>query len=171
MACHQLSHCLRTLFHLGSKNIWVALSPSGNFTSSRFRKLHPICSLSTSPLNRGYCRAVSSANNVESEQVLHRNVPFDFPHTQIKSPNLDTSNGRVMLIDGTSIIYRAYYRLLAKLHHGHLSHADGNGDWVLTIFTALSLIIDVLEFLPSHVVGDQRSYWECINCIACTPIV
>nr|XP_009803198.1 PREDICTED: uncharacterized protein LOC104248402 isoform X3 [Nicotiana sylvestris] len=57
-----------------------------------------------------------------------------------------------MLIDGTSIIYRAYYRLLAKLHHGHLSHADGNGDWVLTIFTALSLIIDVLEFLPSHVV-------------------
>lgn len=152
MACHQLSHCLRTLFHLGSKNIWVAQSPSGNFSTSRFRKLHPICSLSTSPLNRGYCRAVSSANNVESEQVLHRNVLFDFPHTQIKSPNLDPSNGRVMLIDGTSIIYRAYYRLLAKLHHGHLSHADGNGDWVLTIFTALSLIIDVLEFLPSHVV-------------------
>ncbi|KAH9783226.1 DNA-directed DNA polymerase [Citrus sinensis] len=61
------------------------------------------------------------------------------------------SNGRVMLIDGTSIIYRAYYKILAKLHHGHLSHADGNGDWVLTIFSALSLIIDVLEFIPSHV--------------------
>ncbi|XP_070033473.1 uncharacterized protein [Nicotiana tomentosiformis] len=152
MACHQLSHCLRTLFHLGSKKIWFAQLPSGNFSSSRFRKLHPICSLSTSPLNRGYCRAVSSANNVETEQLLRRNVLFDFPHTQIKSPNLDPSNGRVMLIDGTSIIYRAYYRLLAKLHHGHLSHADGNGDWVLTIFTALSLIIDVLEFLPSHVV-------------------
>ncbi|CAH9101443.1 unnamed protein product [Cuscuta europaea] len=57
-----------------------------------------------------------------------------------------------MLIDGTSVIYRAYYRLLAKLHHGHLPNADGNGDWVLTIFTALSLIIDVLEFVPSHVV-------------------
>nr|KJB29925.1 hypothetical protein B456_005G123800 [Gossypium raimondii] len=56
-----------------------------------------------------------------------------------------------MLIDGTSVIYRAYYKLLAKLHHGYLSHADGNGDWVLTIFTALSLIIDVLEFVPSHV--------------------
>ncbi|XP_027087925.1 uncharacterized protein [Coffea arabica] len=65
--------------------------------------------------------------------------------------NVDSSKGRVMLIDGTSVIYRAYYRLLAKLHHGHLSHADGNGDWVLTIFTALSLIIDVLEFVPSHV--------------------
>ncbi|XP_044473905.1 flap endonuclease Xni isoform X3 [Mangifera indica] len=56
-----------------------------------------------------------------------------------------------MFIDGTSVIYRAYYKLLAKLHHGHLSHADGNGDWVLTIFSALSLIIDVLEFIPSHV--------------------
>lgn len=85
--------------------------------------------------------------------------------------------------------------LIAKLHHGHLSHADGNGDWVLTIFSALSLVssnflnistfrcydillyyyflimdtwfpasasfplfcalfqmLDVLEFVPSHVV-------------------
>ncbi|KAF5185071.1 Dna polymerase i [Thalictrum thalictroides] len=65
------------------------------------------------------------------------------------SPN--ASNGRVMLIDGTSIMYRAYYKLLAKLHHGHLTNADGNGDWVLTIFSALSLIFDVLEFVPSHV--------------------
>ncbi|KAH9783227.1 DNA-directed DNA polymerase [Citrus sinensis] len=68
------------------------------------------------------------------------------------------SNGRVMLIDGTSIIYRAYYKILAKLHHGHLSHADGNGDWVLTIFSALSLIIDVLEFIPSHVALDYCSF-------------
>ncbi|OMP07217.1 hypothetical protein COLO4_07535 [Corchorus olitorius] len=65
--------------------------------------------------------------------------------------NDNSSNGRVMLIDGTSIIYRAYYKLLAQLHHGYLANADGNGDWVLTIFTALSLIIDVLEFVPSHV--------------------
>ncbi|GMN36220.1 hypothetical protein TIFTF001_005838 [Ficus carica] len=66
--------------------------------------------------------------------------------------NENPSGGRLMLIDGTSIIYRAYYKLLvAKLHHGYLSHADGNGDWVLTVFTALSLIIDVLEFVPSHV--------------------
>ncbi|XP_009115907.1 flap endonuclease Xni isoform X2 [Brassica rapa] len=62
-----------------------------------------------------------------------------------------SSNGRVMLIDGTSIIYRAYYKILARLNHGHLTHADGNADWVLTIFSALSLIIDVLKFLPSHV--------------------
>ncbi|KAL8141821.1 hypothetical protein V2J09_014853 [Rumex salicifolius] len=67
------------------------------------------------------------------------------------SPSSKLSDDRLMLIDGTSVIYRAYYKLLAKLQHGYLTHADGNGDWVLTIFTALSLIIDVLEFIPSHV--------------------
>ncbi|KAK6118636.1 hypothetical protein DH2020_047628 [Rehmannia glutinosa] len=60
-------------------------------------------------------------------------------------------NNRPVLIDVAIVIIKAYYKLLAKLHHGHLSHADGNGDWVLTIFSALSLIIDVLEFIPSHV--------------------
>ncbi|GMP55129.1 hypothetical protein CsSME_00020042 [Camellia sinensis var. sinensis] len=85
------------------------------------------------------------------EEPLCQNEVSDSFKGVEKSANLDSSNGRVMLIDGTSIIYRAYYKLLAKLHHGHLSHADGNGDWVLTISTALSLIIDVLEFIPSHV--------------------
>ncbi|XP_060208647.1 uncharacterized protein LOC132636020 isoform X2 [Lycium barbarum] len=140
MACHQVSHyqiqsLWRTLFHLGS-NIRVLQSHGSSF---HLRKLHPICSLSTSLVNRGYCRAIS-ANNIETER---RDVLFH------RSATIDPS--RLMLVDGTSIIYRAYYRLLAKLHHGHLSHADGNGDWVLTIFTALSLIIDVLEFLPSHI--------------------
>ncbi|WMV19452.1 hypothetical protein MTR67_012837 [Solanum verrucosum] len=180
MACHQLLHCQiqslwRTVFHLGSK-----------LRSSHFRRLHPIYPLSTS-LDKGYCRVSQPiyAKNIDTDQVLRRDGLFDSPHTEIRSTNIDPSNGKLMLIDGTSIIYRAYYRLLestyshpsgwpsglglglpcwrsqvrnplpakarAKLHHGHLSHADGNGDWVLTIFTALSLIIDVLEFLPSHI--------------------
>uniref|UniRef100_A0A453IKX1 Uncharacterized protein n=1 Tax=Aegilops tauschii subsp. strangulata TaxID=200361 RepID=A0A453IKX1_AEGTS len=29
---------------------------------------------------------------------------------------------------------------VAQLQHGQLEHADGNGDWVLTIFKALSLL-------------------------------
>ncbi|KAG0455634.1 hypothetical protein HPP92_024926 [Vanilla planifolia] len=55
-----------------------------------------------------------------------------------------------MLVDGTAVMYRSYYKLLARLRHGQLEHADGNGDWVLTIFTALSMLLDVLEFAPSH---------------------
>ncbi|KAG6528536.1 hypothetical protein ZIOFF_010711 [Zingiber officinale] len=66
-------------------------------------------------------------------------------------PTVNPLNNRVMLFDGTAIMYRSYYKLLAKLHHGLLGHADGNGDWVLTIFTALSLLLDALEFVPSHV--------------------
>ncbi|XP_031392390.1 uncharacterized protein LOC116204446 isoform X2 [Punica granatum] len=87
----------------------------------------------------------------ESPQAVQQGALFDSVINKEKEAKAGSSSGRVMLIDGTSIIYRAYYKLLARLHHGYLSHADGNGDWVLTIFTALSLIIDVLEFVPSHV--------------------
>ncbi|KAL8491757.1 hypothetical protein ACS0TY_023379 [Phlomoides rotata] len=105
--------------------------------SGLFKILHPISlrGISTSARNA----TISQSTSVDSS--LHEDG----------STAISPSNGRVMLIDGTSIIYRAYYKLIAKLHHGHLSHADGNGDWVLTIFSALSLIIDVLEFIPSHV--------------------
>ncbi|KMZ74334.1 hypothetical protein ZOSMA_12G00180 [Zostera marina] len=73
-----------------------------------------------------------------------------FKKEDVLSP--DCSNCRLMLIDGTSVLYRSYYKLLARLHHGMLEHADGNGDWVLTIFTALSFLLEILEFTPSHVV-------------------
>ncbi|GAB4825487.1 hypothetical protein Ancab_008362 [Ancistrocladus abbreviatus] len=121
-----------------------------------------------------FCSKIDSRTTADSlasgtAEVLHvspdRNIGSSFengqklgqetrlyPVTEIsRALNSSPSNGRVMLIDGTSVIYRAYYKLLAKLQHGYLSHADGNGDWVLTIFAALSLIIDVLEFIPSHV--------------------
>jgi len=38
-----------------------------------------------------------------------------------------------------------FYFGVAKLHHGQLEHADGNGDWVLTIFTALSFVRQSLD--------------------------
>ncbi|GFP97293.1 DNA polymerase i, partial [Phtheirospermum japonicum] len=93
----------------------------------------------------------SISSSAQTVRALNQSTFSDFAVREDEPSTITPSNGRVMLIDGTSIIYRAYYKLIAKLHHGHLSHADGNGDWVLTIFSALSLIIDVLEFLPSHV--------------------
>ncbi|CAM8992475.1 unnamed protein product [Rhodiola kirilowii] len=114
-----------------------------------------MCSLSYQPdaVNDGVGRAASrylADNILASDRIFSANQFVNSSDAKDKEPELNT--GRVMLIDGTSIIYRAYYKLLARLHHGHLTNADGNGDWVLTIFTALSLIIDVLEFIPSHVV-------------------
>ncbi|XP_024013757.1 uncharacterized protein LOC18020694 isoform X2 [Eutrema salsugineum] len=106
-----------------------------------------------------YCSSVSAvsefSNTVtysENEHVAPESITSPFKSDERTTKiSAASSNGRVMLIDGTSIMYRAYYKLLARLNHGHLTHADGNADWVLTIFSALSLIIDVLKFLPSHV--------------------
>uniref|UniRef100_A0A3Q7FL09 5'-3' exonuclease alpha-helical arch N-terminal domain-containing protein n=1 Tax=Solanum lycopersicum TaxID=4081 RepID=A0A3Q7FL09_SOLLC len=110
MACHQLLHCQiqsmwRTVFHLGSK-----------LSNSHFRRLHPIYPLSTS-LHKGYCRISEPiyAKNIDTDQVVRRDGLFDTPHTEIRSTNIDPSNGKLMLIDGTSIIYRAYYRLLVLI--------------------------------------------------------
>lgn len=124
------------------------------------KNLYPVCTPTTF-FNKGYSQVscsftsddlgVSRETSTGDEHILPQDVQLDTGHGKNKSENIDSSNGRVMLIDGTAIMYRAYYRLLARLHHGHLSDADGNGDWVLTIFTALSLIVDVLEFIPSHV--------------------
>lgn len=124
------------------------------------KNLYPVCTPTTF-FNKGYSQVscsftsddlgVSGETSTGDEHILPQDVQLDTGHGKNKSENIDSSNGRVMLIDGTAIMYRAYYRLLARLHHGHLSDADGNGDWVLTIFTALSLIVDVLEFIPSHV--------------------
>ncbi|XP_039016370.1 DNA polymerase I-like isoform X2 [Hibiscus syriacus] len=123
---------------------------------SPFQTIKGYCSLSGN-LNStlpGDLHATSLGNAVIStkkEPIFHQEAALGRANLRENVVNANPSSGRVMLIDGTSTIYRAYYKLLAKLHHGYLSHADGNGDWVLTIFTALSLIIHVLEFVPSHV--------------------
>ncbi|KAK9288032.1 hypothetical protein L1049_016477 [Liquidambar formosana] len=169
MACYQSSH-----YHIHF--LWRSLNCVGRNFSRTQRFRNRLCVLNrpnlinhlSIPFKKGYCclsssldldfpgvaHATSHSNVVvssESERTVRQHARFDSDQCKEKVVNLNASSDRVMLIDGTSIIYRAYYKLLAKLHHGHLSHADGNGDWVLTIFTALSLIIDVLEFIPSHV--------------------
>ncbi|XP_076899616.1 uncharacterized protein LOC143553513 isoform X2 [Bidens hawaiensis] len=148
--CHLPNHLLRTIYSCRS----TFFTPT-----TRLHLLYP----SRTPFAKGYHKLSSALKSevsgtasalpvkdlgtVDGEAAPHESTSQKTDHLV----NTDNSNGRVMLIDGTSIIYRSYYKLLAKLHHGHLANADGNGDWVLTISTALSLIIDVLEFTPSHV--------------------
>ncbi|KAI3871658.1 hypothetical protein MKW92_037650 [Papaver armeniacum] len=129
-------------------------------------------SISSSSSRKGYCklsdglktelpRIVTHAatlhgnlvGSTEIERVVSGGGPFVSLDSQdeVKGGMVSGSNGRVMLIDGTSIIYRAYYKLLARLERDNLPNADGNGDWVYTIFSALSLILNVLELVPSHV--------------------
>ncbi|XP_022149357.1 uncharacterized protein LOC111017796 isoform X3 [Momordica charantia] len=179
MACHHLhsatatataSHiCRNFLGYIFTSRYASPLRSSSSSLKIQSLLHHSFPSFSLLQSPKGYCSSsggVNAANPVDSNATYHGSssassksqqmlqfqdsLPNSLLHKEeigIDSP----SDARVMLIDGTSIIYRAYYKLLAKLHHGYLSHADGNGDWVLTIFTALSLIVDVLEFMPSHV--------------------
>ncbi|KAL2507164.1 5'-3' exonuclease family protein [Forsythia ovata] len=163
MACQRQIHSFQRTLYCFANNFLVTRRASNkliSFTKSRRNYSSNVL------FKKGFCRVSYSLSSdwgkvarpvslhtisTSAESALAQDAIFEPAYGRDGLVNPSLSNGRVMLIDGTSIIYRAYYKLLAKLHHGHLSDADGNGDWVLTIFTALSLIIDVLEFIPSHV--------------------
>ncbi|XP_027916737.1 uncharacterized protein LOC114176036 isoform X1 [Vigna unguiculata] len=161
MACCYKYHYL----FLHSHSLWRKLPLPHNSSTATFSRNLRIPTLfhsSGALQSKGYCSAAADSSGAvpATSPTLVPDAAFGTGQAlrlgsaakAERVTNADPLNGRVMIVDGTSIIHRAYYKLLAKLHHGHLTHADGNGDWVLTIFTALSLIIDVLEFIPSHVV-------------------
>nr|XP_043633849.1 DNA polymerase I isoform X2 [Erigeron canadensis] len=158
MNCRQFSnHLVCRAFYCCQRRSFLTQtpkSPPASYPSRlRFPKGYRKVSNSLKSEISGTASAVSLKDMgiIEGESSPKESTSCDSSLKRDDLVNTDSSNGRVMLIDGTSIIYRSYYKLLAKLHHGHLTNADGNGDWVLTISTALSLIIDVLEFTPSHV--------------------
>lgn len=51
----------------------------------------------------------------ESIQAVQQGALLDSVESTEKEVKAGSSNGRVMLIDGSSIIYRAYYKLLGML--------------------------------------------------------
>ncbi|XP_038899894.1 DNA polymerase I, thermostable isoform X3 [Benincasa hispida] len=168
MACHHLHTATASASHI-CRNflgfIFTSKFPnpfrfSSSSSSLRIQSLghHSLPSFSVLLSPKGYCSSsgsIDNANTVDSKATHHGSSASSRSQQMLQfqdslSSSLtykeetgieNPSDARVMLIDGTSVIYRAYYKLLAKLHHGYLSHADGNGDWVLTIFTALSLVV------------------------------
>lgn len=61
------------------------------------------------------------------------------------------SQRSLLLLDGNAVLYRAYFKIMAKVHYGGLKDMGSEADWVLTVFTALSTIIRLLEIKPTHV--------------------
>ncbi|KAI5567755.1 hypothetical protein BDE02_13G113100 [Populus trichocarpa] len=155
-----LHHMWKGGFHCVGGNFAAASRIVGFNNLSNFKRKVFLSRPSSAVLsNKGYCSlsqvvsAIPQSNVLTSSKSENEVVHQDLVVREENAAEANNpSNGRVMLIDGTSVIYRAYFKLLAKVHHGHLTHADGNGDWVLTIFSALSFIIDVLGFMPSHAV-------------------
>lgn len=61
------------------------------------------------------------------------------------------SQRSLLLLDGNAILYRAYFKIMAKVQYGSLKDMGSEADWVLTVFTALSTIIRLLGIKPTHV--------------------
>lgn len=107
------------------------------------------------------CGPTCDGESTGGPLLVETNKTEGIPYTldkNLNSSGLKHAHGRLMVIDGTAAMYRSYYQLMASLHYGNLEHADGNGDWVLSIFKALSTMLDMLELCPSHiaVVFDHR---------------
>ncbi|XP_058094186.1 uncharacterized protein LOC131240135 isoform X2 [Magnolia sinica] len=180
MACYWSSHHhIRTFWqrlhhHLGGKlsviqrigngmcynQVQIHLRPSSATMSKK-----GYCNLSSgldlesdlSEIGHATTSQGSSVMSFEVEKAMLQDVPMASP----KVKERDSSNGRVMLVDGTSIMYRSYYKILAKLQHGYLEHADGNGDWVFTICTALSYVVfdhDGVPFGHTAVFPSNENY-------------
>ncbi|MCO5560482.1 hypothetical protein L7F22_014097 [Adiantum nelumboides] len=114
--------------------------------------------ISSSSIQRITAPSVSSFKP-EKKQIaaLPDDQPLVQKSTAISSTNqLEVSSNKqkkLVLIDGKAVVYRAYYKLMAKLQHGeHLNDTSGDSDWVLTVFTALSTVLKVFELGPSHIV-------------------
>lgn len=79
----------------------------------QFAFLQKFCASSTS----GFPGFHSTSHNSvvitsESVQAVQEVALLDTAKNTENEVNAESSNGRVMLIDGTSVIYRAYYKLL-----------------------------------------------------------
>lgn len=63
---------------------------------------------------RGDAHRISSTTleTAETHQTLGQTTLLNYTQRQDTPVGIDSSNGRVMLIDGTSVIYRAYYKLI-----------------------------------------------------------
>ncbi|XP_024520443.1 uncharacterized protein LOC9660561 isoform X6 [Selaginella moellendorffii] len=91
-----------------------------------------------------------------------RDLPCDFPATSSSQPQAQSSStlskGRILLVDGSAVIFRAYYKVMAKAHHNLIPELESEADWVLTVFTAFTTILGLLDLSPSHfaVVFDHK---------------
>lgn len=110
-------------------------------------------------------RASSPAASQEAESAQQASVagkasrllPDDKP-LNVQAPsdsNFPWEGGEsqrsLLLLDGNAILYRAYFKIMTKVQYGSLKDMGSEADWVLTVFTALSTIIRLLEIQPSHV--------------------
>ncbi|CAI7920589.1 unnamed protein product, partial [Closterium sp. NIES-54] len=60
-------------------------------------------------------------------------------------------NGRLLLIDGHPVVYRAYHQISARLHHSGYNTFAHDEDVMGTLFKSFEQIVNLLAMLPTHV--------------------
>jgi hypothetical protein len=96
----------------------------------------------------GVIHATSLSNVVtpsESEQILCQDALLYPAKSEERALNTNPSDGRVMLIDGTSIIYRSYYKLLGISFY--FSSWLISNDFVRTELELLSCFLCLLDLI------------------------
>ncbi len=63
----------------------------------------------------GVANATSLGTVIIPSEILHQDAQLNSAKCEERALNTNPSDGRVMLIDGTSIICRSYFKLLGML--------------------------------------------------------
>jgi len=93
----------------------------------------------------------ATAAKKEAARLLPDDKPLDVPASLHFPWEGGESQRSLLLLDGNAILYRAYFKIMAKVQYGSLKDMGSEADWVLTVFTALSTAIRLLEIQPTHV--------------------
>jgi 5'-3' exonuclease len=96
---------------------------------------------------------VAAKGDSPGSRILPDDTPLDVPPASESSFPWEggESSRSLLLLDGNAILYRAYFKIMAKVQYGSLKDMGSEADWVLTVFTALSTIIRLLDTHPTHV--------------------
>ena len=88
-----------------------------SYFGTQFLCFQGYCNLSNNAKSSltGVANATSLNNVIIPSDILRQDAQLNLAKCEEGALNTNPSDGRVMLIDGTSIIYRAYYKLLGML--------------------------------------------------------
>ncbi|THF95005.1 hypothetical protein TEA_013347 [Camellia sinensis var. sinensis] len=113
----------------------------------------------------GVPSATSSGNmgiSTYEEPLCQNEVSDSFKGVE-KSANLDSSNGRVMLIDGTSVIYRAYYKLLGMSCIPSFKCVVFYFSWFLGYMDYPCLVVEPMSTASSPMSWSSPFMWQAFK--------
>ncbi|CAI5481038.1 unnamed protein product [Closterium sp. Yama58-4] len=88
---------------------------------------------------------------VEQEELIEEQETLIDEHEPSAMEGWQEDNGRLLLIDGHPVVYRAYHQISARLHHSGYNTFAHDEDVMGTLFKSFEQIVNLLAMLPTHV--------------------